>query len=159
MAERRARVRKADLPRDPLGRLRAVGQPDALGYLKDLRRDPPPPGEAWRRAVALQAEHRCYEAYEHVVTAWRHPEVAQGDRPLWRALAQLAAACCHVQRGNPTGARKILDRAAAGLAPYAPCHARVDVEATLAGVSRLQADLAAGRDPHDLPPLVPRDAP
>lgn len=155
----RRRPRKAELPRDPLGRLRAPGAPDALAHLKALRRDPPPAREAWHRAVSLQADQRCYEAYEHVVVAWRDPSVPEPDRPLWRALAQVAAGCCHVQRGNITGARKILARAAGGLRPYAPRHGPVDVEATLAGVSRLWAELDAGATPGQLPPLVALDGP
>lgn len=155
---RAARPRKADLPRDPLGRLRPAGAPDALAHLKGLRRDPPPATQAWRRAVSLQAEQRCYEAYEHVVVVWRDPAVPQPDKPLWRALAQVAAGCCHVQRGNPGGARKILARAAAGLAAYPPRRADVDVAATRQGLDRLRRDLDAGRDPGELPPLVPGGA-
>lgn len=120
---------------------------------------PPPdgPDAGGGRHRPRKAEQRCFEAYEHVALVWRAPTVAAGDRPMWRALAQVAAACCHVQRGNPTGARKILDRAARGLHAYASGHGEVDVDATLAGVGRLQTDLAAGREPGELPPLVPRD--
>lgn len=108
--------------------------------------------------MSLQADGRCFEAYEHLATVWRAPEVAEADRPLWRALAQMAAACCHAQRDNGSGARKILDRAAGGLADYPADHAAVDVSAALAGITRLQADLDAGREPR-LPGLLWRGPP
>lgn len=108
--------------------------------------------------MSLQAEGRCFEAYEHLAVVWRAAEVAEADRPLWRALAQTAAACCHVQRDNVSGARKILARAAGGLEAYAADHAAVDVDAIRAGIARLRADLDAGREPR-LPDLVWRGPP
>lgn len=108
--------------------------------------------------MALQAEGRCFEAYEHLAIVWRAIDVAEADRPLWRALAQVAAACCHVQRDNPGGARKILARAAGGLEGYRGDHAAVDVDAVLNGVDRLRADLDAGREPR-LPALGWRGPP
>lgn len=108
--------------------------------------------------MSLQAEERCFEAYEHLAVVWRAVEVAEADRPLWRAHAQTAAACCHVQRGNVSGARTVLARAAGGLDGYPADHAAVDVEATRAGIARLQADLDAGREPR-LPGFVWRGPP
>lgn len=108
--------------------------------------------------MALQAEGRCFEAYEHLAVVWRAAEVPEADRPLWRALAQVAAACCHVQRDNPSGARTILARAAGGLEAYRGDHAAVDVGAVHRGVDRLRADLDTGHEPR-LPDLVWRGRP
>lgn len=108
--------------------------------------------------MALQAEGRCFEAYEHLAVVWRATEVAEAERPLWRALAQVAAACCHVQRDNLSGARTILARAAGGLEGYRGDHPAVDVDALRRGVDRLRADLAAGHEPR-LPDLVWRGPP
>lgn len=108
--------------------------------------------------MALQAEGRCFEAYEHLAVVWRAAEVAEADRPLWRALAQVAAACCHVQRDNLSGARTILARAAGGLEGHRGDHAAVDVDAVRRGVDRLRADLDAGGELR-LPGFVWRGSP
>lgn len=55
-------------------------------------------------------------------------------------------------------ARTVLARAAGGLDGYPADHAAVDVEATRAGIARLQADLDAGREPR-LPGFVWRGPP
>lgn len=108
--------------------------------------------------MALQAEARCFEAYEHLAVVWRAAEVSDADRPLWRALAQVAAACCHVQRDNLSGARTVLARAAGALEGYPADHVAVDVDAARRGVDRLRADLDAGHEPR-LPDLVWRGPP
>jgi len=54
------------------------------------------------------------------------------DRDFYRGLIQAAVALHHLQTGNPAGASSVAARARANIAPYAPRHARVDVDAILA---------------------------
>lgn len=138
----RRRLRKSELPRDPLGRLRPPGAPDALAYLKRLELSSA--GEAFGRAVALFDEQRFFEAVKHFEYGWRADDVPADERPLWRALVQVAAGLCHIQRGNPKGAATVLARARSGLAPHAPCRAGVDVDALDDAVRDVLATLEAG---------------
>ncbi len=70
-----------------------------------------------------QRYFECHEALEHV---W-HAADGQ-DRDFWQGVVQVAVGCVHHQRGNTTGAIRLLTRAADRLAPYPDvCHG-VDVE-------------------------------
>lgn len=111
----RRRIRKADLPRDELGRLRAPGQPDEMAHLKGLGARIEDPDEAYARGAALFDEERFFEAYVHLALAWKQTRAAA-----YRGLAQVAAGLCHVQRGNPDGAQAVLERGREGLAAAVP---------------------------------------
>lgn len=138
----RRRLRKSELPRDPLGQLRPPGAPDALAYLKEL--ELASAEQAFGRALELFDEQRFFEAAKHFEYGWRADEVPVDERPLWRALVQVAAGLCHIQRGNPAGAQKVLARARAGLAPFAPRRAGVDVGALDAALADVIGTLRSG---------------
>ncbi|WP_067814100.1 DUF309 domain-containing protein [Actinomadura kijaniata] len=106
-----------------------------------------PPAEALAEAQRLLDADRPFHAHEVLEAAWKR--APDGERELWRSLAQVAVGITHVRRGNPRGARALLGRAAAGLAPFAadPPHG-VDVAGVVAAVNAL---LAA----EDLPPATP----
>jgi uncharacterized protein len=109
--------------RDSDGRPRNARTRDELGRPIDRRdgtaaQDEPalPPAEALRRAQSLLDDGRPFTAHEVLEGVWK---ASEGDeRMLWRALAQLAVGITHAQRGNPTGAVSLLERAAANLAAY-----------------------------------------
>ena len=61
---------------------------------------------------------RPFHAHEVFEDAWKAAGAAP-ESGLWKALAQLAVGRTHQLRGNAVGARRLLLRAAAGLAPYA----------------------------------------
>ncbi len=63
-----ARIRKSDLPRDELGRLRAPGEPDEMDHLRGLA-DRVDADEALTLGLALFDEGRLFEAYVHFATA------------------------------------------------------------------------------------------
>ena len=65
---------------------------------------------------------------------------------LWQALAQYAVGITHIQRGNPKGARTLLERAVSRLEAARPWPYGIDGAALTAYAERLLADLAAGRD-------------
>src|SRR3954447_9991559 len=106
-------------PRDRLGRPLPPGSagvepvPDEL----DL-----PPDEALDYAQRLLDEGRPFGAHEVLEAVWKAAQEAQEAQPdeeaLWRGLAQIAVGVTHLERGNPTGARRLLERGASGLAPY-----------------------------------------
>ncbi len=62
-----------------------------------------------------------FHAHEVFEARWRCCPV--DERPLWRALAQLAAGLTHHARGNNIGADALLRRAIEGLEAYADSQA------------------------------------
>lgn len=75
------------------------------------------PGDALDLAQHLLDEGRPFHAHEVLEAAWKASDPRERD--LWQGLAQLAVGLTHAARGNPVGARRLVDRGAARLAPYA----------------------------------------
>jgi predicted metal-dependent hydrolase len=101
--------------------------------------------EALVLGVARWDERRYFEAHELLEFAWKHgPEE---DRDLWKGVIQVAVAGVHLQRGNPIGARRLLDRALARLDALPEVRRGIDVASL-----RRSADAARGRlDSGELP--------
>jgi uncharacterized protein len=141
------RIRKADLPRDELGQLRAPGDPDEMAHLRGLKDRLDDPAEAFDRAAALFDEARFFESYVHFTVAWKL------DRPAgYRGLAMVAGGLCHIQRGNADGARTVIGKGREELRSTPP--PGVDVPALLRRVDEVLAALDAGTDP--TLPALPR---
>ncbi len=68
------------------------------------------PAEALEQAQRLLDEDRPFHAHEVLEAAWK--AAPEAERELWRGLAQVAVGLTHVRRGNPRGARALLERAA-----------------------------------------------
>lgn len=68
------------------------------------------PREALEQAQRLLDEDRPFHAHEVLEAAWK--AAPEAERELWRGLAQVAVGLTHVRRGNPRGARALLERAA-----------------------------------------------
>lgn len=65
-----------------------------------------------------------WEAHEALEEIWK-----ETDNDLFlRGLIVFAAAFVHVQRNNPSGCRKVLEKCVAWLEPYRPHHWGLDVE-------------------------------
>ncbi|MGI5130870.1 DUF309 domain-containing protein [Pseudonocardia sp. CA-107938] len=78
-----------------------------------------------------------FPAHDVLEAAWK--AAAGAERPVWRALAQLAVGLTHVQRGNARGAAALLTRSADALARWiGPPVAGVDT----AGLARWACELA-----------------
>ncbi|GAA3214240.1 DUF309 domain-containing protein [Actinocorallia longicatena] len=112
--------------RDGAGRPRNARPRDAYG--RPLPHDAPGgipttpddlllgPGETLAEAQRLLDADRPFHAHEVLEARWKTCPPA--ERPLWRALAQLAVGITHLRRGNPTGAATLLSRACDGLSAY-----------------------------------------
>jgi hypothetical protein len=108
--------------RDEAGRPRNARPRDALG--RPMAREPGaavpvdepalPAEAALERAQELLDDGRAFAAHEVLEAVWKSTEGE--ERALWRGLAQLCVGLTHVQRGNVTGARALLQRAAQTLA-------------------------------------------
>lgn len=145
-APARARDRNTDgrpenaRPRDRFG---APLPRDAVDEMPD-RLDPEDvcvaPSDALAHIRRLWDAERFFETHEFVEFIWKHDDTPDDERIFWKGLAQAAVGFCHVQRGNPVGARTLLERGAKhmGQAPdvaLAPGPALIAV--TQAGAAQL----------------------
>jgi len=121
----RARNRR---PRDGLGRPLPHGAAGVPTMPDDLLVSP---AEALALAQRLLDAGRPFHAHEVLEAAWKAAPAP--ERELWRGLAQLAVGLTHAARGNPDGARRLLDRAALRLEEFraAPPH-DIDVAGLIA---------------------------
>jgi hypothetical protein len=96
-----------------------LGRPLARSAGAEAPTDEParPPAEALRRAQQLLDEGKPFAAHEVLEAVWK--ATAGPDRELWRGLAQIAVGITHSLRGNESGARTLLARAAGSLEPFA----------------------------------------
>jgi hypothetical protein len=136
-------------PRDPLGRPLPR---DPAAALPPPDPPPLPPAGALAEAQRLLDAGRPFEAHEVLEAVWKGPDVTTGERDLWRGLAQLAVGLTHLRRGNLTGARALLNRAADNLAGYA------GTQPHGVAVDELRA-WAAADDRSDVPQLVSSSKP
>lgn len=98
-------------PRDGLGRPLPRGAAGVPTMPDDLTVTP---AAALDLAQRLLDEGRPFHAHEVLEAAWKSAPAE--ERELWRGLAQLAVGLTHLHRGNPTGAARLLHRAADRLA-------------------------------------------
>ena len=126
--------------RDELGRPLPKGAPGVPRIPEDAVFTP---REALTVGQDLIDRGRAFHAHEVFEAMWKQAD--EQDRVLWRALAQLAVAITHLQRGNHKGALALLQRATEAIDPL---HARYDVDtAGLVGYAdALMADIHAGVD-------------
>ena len=122
-------------PRDALGRPLPRGAAGADRVPEDLSL---PPAEALELAQHLLDTGRPFHAHEVLEASWK--QAPDGERELWRGLAQIAVGLTHAQRGNARGAVALLRRGAGRVSGYAaaPPHG-IDA----AGVALASTDLAA----------------
>ena len=73
---------------------------------------------------------RFFDAHEILEVYWMG--YRGDDRDFYRGLIQAAVALHHLGAGNAVGATGVAKRARENLAPYAPRHDNIDVEAILA---------------------------
>ena len=99
--------------RDALGRPVPVDDPSAV---EPVSEEPLPPAEALAEARRLLGEGRAFSAHEVLEASWK--AAPEHERELWQGLAQLCVGATHWQRGNLTGAVRLLQRGAGGLLSY-----------------------------------------
>ena len=96
--------------RDRAGRPVPLGSPEALPPVPEQAL---PPREALRLAQALVDEGRFFAAHEVLEASWK--AAPEAERPTWQGLAQVCVGATHLQRGNRTGAARLLRRGAGTL--------------------------------------------
>jgi hypothetical protein len=144
-----------DRPRDASGRARNDRERDAAGRplpagVAGVERIPDdvvlPPREALVEAQRLIDDDRPFHAHEVLESSWKAAPAA--EKPLWRALAQLAVGLTHAQRGNLVGATALLRRGAAGLRA---AEANASSASSVATEATEATDAAEATAPYDIP--------
>ena len=100
-------------PRDELGRPLPYGTEG----VEPVSEDALPPLETVRFAQELLEQGRPFSAHEVFEARWKAAPELETD--LWQGLAQLCVGLTHALRGNPTGARRLLERGNGRLERYA----------------------------------------
>ncbi len=84
--------------------------------------------EGYYRYFELFNNEEFWESHEALEEIWK-----ETDNDLFlRGLIVFAAAFVHVQKNNPSGCRKVLEKCINWLEPYAPRHWDLDVDRVLA---------------------------
>ena len=120
----------APLPRDAVDEMAHRDEPEDVVDTQQ---------EALTRAIELFDAERFFETHEFAEYIWKHEELDPADRDFWKGVAQVAVGCCHVQRGNATGAVTLLHRAADYLRQYDSPRLGVDPDALIALAGRVAA--------------------
>ncbi|KOV69971.1 hypothetical protein ADL01_21590 [Streptomyces sp. NRRL WC-3618] len=116
--DKEGRARNAR-PRDGLGRPLPYGDPGVARQPEGVVRRPE---DSVVEAQALLDAGKPFHAHEVFEDAWKSgPE---GERHLWRGLAQLAVGLTHAARGNVTGGVRLLRRGAGAIEEWAAVDAR-----------------------------------
>lgn len=110
-------------PRDRFGRPLPFGSTGVPRIPDDLDL---PPAETLTYAQRLIDDGLPFNAHEVLEAAWKNGPFA--EKSLWQGLAQFAVGLTHIQRGNPKGARTLLERARERLIAYGP--APYDIDST-----------------------------
>jgi uncharacterized protein len=106
---------------------------------------------AFKRGIEAINAGRYFEAHEELEEAWR--AASAEERDFFQGLVHVAVAWYQAGRGRPVATARQLEKAARRLAPFAPRHRGVDVEAVLAQVRAAQvrvADGSLGLDPAEV---------
>jgi hypothetical protein len=103
----------ADRPRDELGRPLPYG---SIGFDAAIAAPPTGSSEILSLAQRLLDEGHPFHAHEILEDAWK--AAPEGERDLWRGLAQLAVGLTHHARGNRAGAVALLARGCGAIEPY-----------------------------------------
>jgi uncharacterized protein len=94
------------------------------------------------RGLELMRQREFFAAHEALEDAWRAAEPAEKD--FFQGLVHVTVAWYQAGRGNRPGCERQLEKAARRLAPFAPDHRGVDVEAFLRQVAAAAETVAAG---------------
>jgi len=145
-----------DRPRDRLGRPLPRGSRDELAGREDPDDAEASAAEAAARAMDLFDAGRFFEAHEWFESLWKRSDVPGADRRFWRGLTQVAAGCCHLERGNLRGGAAVLERGASNLDGYPVPHHGLDTAATARAARALGAAARASEPGPWSFPRLPR---
>ncbi|MEU8486639.1 DUF309 domain-containing protein [Streptomyces sp. NPDC048641] len=142
-------------PRDGLGRPLPYGAEGVARQPEGVVRTP---AETVAQAQALLDAGRPFHAHEVFEDAWKSG--LDGERGLWRALAQLAVGLTHAARGNTSGGARLLRRGATGVTTWTETTGRqrpYGIDAVR--LTTWATDLAAEVEQADTPVDAARRAP
>lgn len=125
-------------PRDRFGAPLPRGAVDEMPQRLDPAEVCTTVGQAVTAAHDLFDQRRFFEAHEYLEWAWKGPATDEADRPVFKALAQIAVGYTHTQRRNDVGARTLLQRGIDVVAGHPPVHG-IDVAAIAADAERFLA--------------------
>jgi hypothetical protein len=128
--------------RDAFGRPVDADSPEAV---EPVPVEPLPPYDAIAEARRLLTLGRPFFAHEVFEASWK--AAPAHERDFWQGLAQVCVGLTHLQRGNATGAARLLSRGA-GLLADQPSVYGVDADR----VARDAIALAAAIDADERPP-------
>ncbi|SHK37293.1 hypothetical protein SAMN05421803_118104 [Nocardiopsis flavescens] len=148
----------ADRDRAPDGRAQnqrprdRYGRPMPHGSVGEVERVPDDAEfsseEGLETAQRLLDGGYAFTAHEVLEAVWKSSP--EPERELWRGLAQVAVGVTHAQRGNLTGAPRLLRRGADRVEAYGPDAPHgVDTSGVAAFARSLADGLDAGRDAVD----------
>jgi nitronate monooxygenase len=130
-------------PRDATGRPLPYGDPRGVEPVPEVAL---PPDQALSLAQTLLDRGRAFSAHEVLEAVWKAAPVQERD--LWQGMAQLCVGITHAQRGNRTGASRLVQRGAGHLKGYAAeVPHGIDVAGLLQWCERNAADPAGGELP------------
>ncbi len=129
-------------PRDRTGRPLPYGT-SGIALIEQV--DPASVEEALELGVQRWDERRYFECHELLELAWKQGPDA--DRDLWKGVIQVAVAGVHLQRGNPIGARRLLDRALRRLSEQPAVRRGIDVAGLRRTAGTALARLDSGESP------------
>ncbi|MFC7326218.1 DUF309 domain-containing protein [Marinactinospora rubrisoli] len=140
-------------PRDRYGRPLPYGAPGVPRIPDDAVFTP---REGLRAAQRLLDDGYAFHAHEVLEAVWK--AAPEPERELWRGLAQVAVGLTHAQRGNLTGAARLLRRGADRVAGYAGAEEATRYGVDAPGVAahahavanRIEADPEGAVDPAKL---------
>jgi uncharacterized protein len=107
---------------------------------------------AFKRGVEAIRAGRYFEAHEELEEAWK--AAPADERDFFQGLVHVAVAWYQAGRGRPVATARQLEKAGRRLAPFAPEHRGVDVDAVLEQVRAAEARVAAGSLALDPPRLT-----
>ncbi|MBF4163787.1 DUF309 domain-containing protein [Nocardioides acrostichi] len=99
-------------PRDRLGR----PLPHGSAGVEPVSEEPLPAHETIVAARSLVERGRQFSAHEVLEARWK--DCPDTERPLWQGLAQLCVGLTHLERGNPVGAERLVERGVGRLGAY-----------------------------------------
>lgn len=91
-------------------------------------------GDVLRHAADLFNRKLYFECHDVLEEAWS--EARGEDRALLQSLIHVSVGLYHVAAGNHAGAKSLLERGIAGLAPFLPAREDLDLVRLLEGAHR-----------------------
>jgi len=101
------------------------------------------------RGLDLARAGEYFASHEALEDAWRVSHPAEKD--FFQGLVHVVVAWYQAGRGNETGCKRQLEKAARRLSPFSPAHHGVDVAALLSQVEAAQALGTLELPPLDVP--------